>query len=184
MAICKRQRLRICVFMSDLSDRFHKKERYSEIVFSYVILALQILIPERNAYFTGVIDDIFTIEKHLQNGSPRFLYIMMNVHMHILQNWLPSIPSYLRSTIDTILHERFTYFIEAAKQTDALDLADRRAGRLCAGCGANRTQCHLQKCAACMTTYYCGVDCQKKEWPAHKGVCGGARARGLEAEVD
>ena len=27
------------------------------------------------------------------------------------------------------------------------------------------------KCSRCKLTYYCGVDCQKKDWSAHKKFC-------------
>lgn len=37
--------------------------------------------------------------------------------------------------------------------------------------------CHLAllglaKCSRCKTVYYCGEACQRKDWPAHKQLCG------------
>lgn len=44
-----------------------------------------------------------------------------------------------------------------------------RSGRLCAQCGNPKA---TKKCGKCMAAYYCSVNCQKANWPAHKLQCG------------
>jgi hypothetical protein len=39
----------------------------------------------------------------------------------------------------------------------------------CALCGQNEGK--LKMCQGCKSTYYCGKDCQKKDWKTHKKVC-------------
>ena len=50
----------------------------------------------------------------------------------------------------------------------------RVAERRCAGCAVWQadTDSKLERCSGCMTVYYCGRECQRKDWPAHKLVCG------------
>jgi hypothetical protein len=50
----------------------------------------------------------------------------------------------------------------------------RFAERRCAGCAVWQadTDRKLERCSGCMTAYYCGRECQRKDWPAHKLVCG------------
>ena len=38
-------------------------------------------------------------------------------------------------------------------------------------CGCHSTSPRLFKCTRCVTGHYCGIDCQEKDWPAHKDVC-------------
>jgi hypothetical protein len=48
---------------------------------------------------------------------------------------------------------------------------------VCAACGTNTPQ-HpaapwkpLMKCGRCHSVQYCGKDCQRADWPAHKASC-------------
>ncbi|KAG2437487.1 hypothetical protein HXX76_006136 [Chlamydomonas incerta] len=44
--------------------------------------------------------------------------------------------------------------------------------RACAACGKpNSIACGLKKCSACKSVWYCGLDCQRKDFPGHKKQC-------------
>ncbi len=45
----------------------------------------------------------------------------------------------------------------------------------CASCGASGA---TKRCSACLGPAYCGPDCQKAHWKAHKAACKAARAGG------
>ena len=45
----------------------------------------------------------------------------------------------------------------------------------CAGC--KQTTSNLKACAKCKTTQYCGRDCQKANWKAHKKLCSSLAAK-------
>ena len=47
--------------------------------------------------------------------------------------------------------------------------------RRCAACGVWQldTDRKLERCSGCMRVYYCGRECQKKDWKEHKKDCGG-----------
>jgi hypothetical protein len=42
---------------------------------------------------------------------------------------------------------------------------------VCYGCGMNFECKYLKKCTRCNLAHYCGVECQRKEWPRHKIEC-------------
>jgi hypothetical protein len=58
----------------------------------------------------------------------------------------------------------------------------RRAGgavRACALCGRTAERLEngkLRECSGCRSVRYCGKDCQKADWPAHKATCKRLRA--------
>lgn len=39
----------------------------------------------------------------------------------------------------------------------------------CKNCGEREKE--LLKCSRCKKVYYCGADCQRKNWPTHKLTC-------------
>ena len=41
----------------------------------------------------------------------------------------------------------------------------------CSRCGKIDSNTTMKKCSRCLAAYYCGVDCQKVDWPLHKGIC-------------
>eukprot|EP00928_Gymnodinium_smaydae_P090248 TRINITY_DN74073_c0_g1_i1.p1 TRINITY_DN74073_c0_g1~~TRINITY_DN74073_c0_g1_i1.p1 ORF type:complete len:411 (-),score=27.64 TRINITY_DN74073_c0_g1_i1:162-1340(-) len=53
------------------------------------------------------------------------------------------------------------------------------ASRRCAVCGTQDG--HLQKCGKCKLIWYCGQQCQSRDWPTHKELCC-RRARDVAAE--
>ena len=52
--------------------------------------------------------------------------------------------------------------------------------RICAGCGTPSLAEKLQKCDGCKVVHYCGRECQKQHWPAHKKICCLLRTRKLQ----
>ena len=42
----------------------------------------------------------------------------------------------------------------------------------CGGCGGDA----FFRCRGCLRAFYCGPDCQKRDWPAHKAPCKAARS--------
>lgn len=46
----------------------------------------------------------------------------------------------------------------------------------CRGCGAlrNGNGVKLSVCNGCFSVWYCGRECQRKDWPGHKGSCQGS----------
>lgn len=42
---------------------------------------------------------------------------------------------------------------------------------LCDGCGLEKPRKELKRCTWCQRVYYCGRECQRLHWPAHKIVC-------------
>ena len=49
-----------------------------------------------------------------------------------------------------------------------------RPRKSCWSCGA--TGVPMKKCSVCAVAAYCGADCQKADWKAHKGLCPGLKA--------
>ena len=64
------------------------------------------------------------------------------------------------------------FAVTALSQANGLDVShvsgDGEA-RVCHSCGTQ--QRHMQKCASCRTTYYCGKKCQRADWARHKLTC-------------
>jgi hypothetical protein len=61
----------------------------------------------------------------------------------------------------------------------AIDKADadaetiRELRRVCGTCSLtpDKNKGKFNKCAACQAMYYCSVECQRVDWPKHKGEC-------------
>lgn len=61
-------------------------------------------------------------------------------------------------------------------ENDVRVLAFIHSGRQCVACGAMQVGCEndtakYAQCGACAGPYYCGRDCQRQHWPAHKPHC-------------
>lgn len=75
------------------------------------------------------------------------------------------------------LGERFAR--EGRLQLDGLDLSqeipasaslnDAAGQRVCAKCSVHTD--FAKRCSGCKVVYYCGVDCQKQDWPSHRAIC-------------
>ena len=57
-------------------------------------------------------------------------------------------------------------------QTDRVQL------RVCAVCHAQEPSLGTFPSCACKVVYYCGKDCQKKDWAGHKGQCAARKSKG------
>ncbi|PNW79834.1 hypothetical protein CHLRE_08g368550v5 [Chlamydomonas reinhardtii] len=64
----------------------------------------------------------------------------------------------------------------------AAPAAEKRA---CAVCSAEQQADgkSLMLCAACKGVRYCGIDCQKADWPSHKAACKELRKRGAAQQA-
>jgi hypothetical protein len=49
----------------------------------------------------------------------------------------------------------------------------RELRRVCGACSTtpDKNKGKFNKCAACQAMYYCSVECQRVDWPKHKGEC-------------
>jgi hypothetical protein len=49
----------------------------------------------------------------------------------------------------------------------------RELRRVCGTCSLtpDKNKGKFNKCAACQAMYYCSVECQRVDWPKHKGEC-------------
>jgi hypothetical protein len=56
----------------------------------------------------------------------------------------------------------------------AFEAEQQNAAGACAACGARAGQpgVRLKMCSRCKGVRYCGPQCQRAHWPAHKGKCG------------
>ena len=69
-----------------------------------------------------------------------------------------------------------------AHSFDSLDdlhaflLKEKCFSTICAHCFKASPQRTFQKCARCRDVFYCGRECQAKDWPFHKTVCGAIAA--------
>ena len=112
-------------------------------------------------------------------------------HLSYVQS---TMPAHLRSSRDAV-HQKaaammspgranaFAFAAEPAVQAasaavvSAADAAVKAATRgrrfACAACGALPAQdaTPFQKCAACTAVTYCGKECQRAHWPAHRADC-------------
>lgn len=43
--------------------------------------------------------------------------------------------------------------------------------KICAKCHKSQADTPLKRCAKCLNQWYCGRDCQKADWKAHKAFC-------------
>ena len=57
--------------------------------------------------------------------------------------------------------------MESDQESDQEETTVRK-GRICAACKKGTAD---KKCARCEKTYYCGKECQKRDWKNHKNVC-------------
>ncbi|KAG2438223.1 hypothetical protein HYH02_010924 [Chlamydomonas schloesseri] len=66
--------------------------------------------------------------------------------------------------------------------------ADKVVGKdalACATCGKpNSIACGLKKCSACKSAWYCGLDCQRQDFPRHKKECKALAAAAAATEKE
>lgn len=68
------------------------------------------------------------------------------------------------SKVPTGWHNAFTQGLDAFKNEIPA------SKRICAGCG-NGCLTKLQVCSGCGVTRFCSRECEKDNWPTHKGLC-------------
>jgi hypothetical protein len=59
----------------------------------------------------------------------------------------------------------------AIDKNDADAKTIRQLRRVCGTCGVTPDKGKFNKCGACQAMYYCSVECQRVDWPKHKGEC-------------
>ncbi|KAJ6555984.1 hypothetical protein B0H19DRAFT_1071122 [Mycena capillaripes] len=53
----------------------------------------------------------------------------------------------------------------------------------CMTCKATKDKKDLKTCRKCRRANYCGVECQRRDWPTHKYTCGAASDNGITMKV-
>jgi hypothetical protein len=51
----------------------------------------------------------------------------------------------------------------------------------CGACGKTAAEMRLKRCAGCLTVRYCGPECARKDWRAHRDACKAAQAAAAAA---
>ncbi len=54
-----------------------------------------------------------------------------------------------------------------------MDTQKRPVANFCGKCfQSDQDNAKFKKCSKCKLTYYCSIDCQRRDWPLHKNECG------------
>jgi hypothetical protein len=81
----------------------------------------------------------------------------------------------LKSLTDTEIHKIVVAPLNCKGGGDPLEskqATQKTALQTCAKCGRKENYIsQFKKCTQCKVTYYCGRDCQKDDWKAHKKAC-------------
>jgi hypothetical protein len=100
-----------------------------------------------------------------------------------VQEWIPFAPNVIRFALSPLLSEpfveqtreqlleRFRHKMEHQAFDELIGDFEKFSGSMlkaCAGCGSTE---HTKKCGRCEVVYYCGRECQKKDWKNHKSAC-------------
>jgi len=59
----------------------------------------------------------------------------------------------------------------------SMDPGERFVGRVCAACGTITPS--ARRCACLSGVYYCGKDCQRRDWREHRKICATVSSHGL-----
>ena len=54
---------------------------------------------------------------------------------------------------------------------EPIDSPDKETEAKARECGVCKIRTNTKKCTGCYSTWFCGVDCQRKAWPEHKRQC-------------
>jgi tetratricopeptide (TPR) repeat protein len=60
---------------------------------------------------------------------------------------------------------------EAQKLLEEGKLLLSKKERICSVCNTVGRKTAIPKCSGCLKKYYCGAECQRKDWPEHKKEC-------------
>ena len=61
-----------------------------------------------------------------------------------------------------------------------LQVVIKDAITICDGCA--QEGCDYQRCSQCLGAWYCSVECQRRAWPDHKGLCRSQRRLSSQAQ--
>lgn len=80
-----------------------------------------------------------------------------------------SVSSEQRRHVEAIVEDLARLGVSARASQAAQESASDTSEKACAKC-STRTS-FAKRCSGCKVVYYCGVDCQRKDWPKHQTAC-------------
>ena len=74
--------------------------------------------------------------------------------------------------------------IACEREPNSCDMMVYLQNACCAACATMKPISLLKACAACSTTWYCGLACQRKHWRIHKHLCKASGAAAFKSNLE